>query len=298
MSGAKVIVSPVPYAVVHDTEEYPTEKIEIELANDTLRKRTVKVWSAKRGIEGLLYCYDAVKKQCMDKFTFDIDNIEEYFPAMLDTEAERRWTAVWSSVPTAEKNVARFELEFSNFVTIVSGSANPRDDLVEYITHSDECKKKRNVDVDVHVSRIITLCLLANRLQGAQSALTDDQITLAIFHSFPDSWQSHFRLHRGRSTNFTREEIVAYFRDKKSFEDGNEQENKSKRKNKVANLQAFPSSVCWNNVPSVLVLRPLAIHKPMQFVNACIKQWVMFCVPSCMESQLLPRRHLKSSIMR
>jgi hypothetical protein len=230
--STKTIVSPVPYVATHDNDEYPEEKIEIELQNAAYRKRNVKVWTAKRGVEGLLYCFDAFKKQCMDKFAFDIDDIEEHFPAMLDTEAERRWNVVWSSVPAAEKSVERFEQEFSNFVTIVSGSANPRDDLIEYITHSTECKKKRNVDVDVHVSRIVTLCLLANRLKGAAAVLTEEQITLAVFSSFPEVWQNNFRLHRGRSVNFSREEIVAYFRDNKAIQDSKEDDNKSAKKRK------------------------------------------------------------------
>jgi hypothetical protein len=181
MSGSKTIVSPVPYVVAHDDKEYPIEKIEIELQDGTFRKRSVKVWSAKRGVEGLLYCFDAFKRQCIDKFEFDVGDIEEHFPAMLDNEAERRWNALWSSIPAGEKSIARFEQTFAHFVTIVSGSSDPRDDLIEYITHAAECKKKMKVDVDVHVSRIVTLCLLANRLKGTAAVMTEDQITLAIF---------------------------------------------------------------------------------------------------------------------
>lgn len=225
-----MIVSPVPYDVFHDKEEYPVEKIEIELNNGQYRKRSVKIWSAKRGLEGLLYCYDAFKRHCIDKFDFDINDIEEHFPAMLDNEAERRWNVIWSGVPAAEKNVLRFDREFANFVTIVSGSSNPRDDLIEYITHAAECKKKRSADVDAHVSRIVTLCLLANRLKGTAAVMTHDQITLAIFNSFPEVWQSNFRLHRGRSTDFTREDIIAYFRDNKTIQDNKEDDNKKKRK--------------------------------------------------------------------
>jgi hypothetical protein len=68
MSGTKTIISPVPYTVAHDSEDYPTEKIEIDLQDGQYRKRTVKVWSAKRGVEGLLFCFDAFKRQCVDKF--------------------------------------------------------------------------------------------------------------------------------------------------------------------------------------------------------------------------------------
>lgn len=232
MSGTKPIVSPVPYVVSHDEEAYPTEKIEIDLQDGDYRKRSVKVWSAKRGVEGLLYCFDSFKRQCIDKFQFDIADIEEHFPAMLDPEAERRWNALWAGVPAAEKSVPRFEQEFNRFVTIVSGSSNPRDDLIEYITHSAECKKKRNTDVDVHVSRIVTLCLLANRLKGTAALLTEEQISLAIFHSFPEPWQSNFRLHRGRATDFTREEIMAYFRDNKAIQDSREEDGKKKRKDR------------------------------------------------------------------
>jgi hypothetical protein len=149
-------------------------------------------------------CYDSFKKHYIDKFEFDVQDLEEHFPAMLDNEAERRWNAIWSSVPEVDKSVARFEQEFSHFVTIVSGTSNPRDDSLEYITHSAECKKKRQVDLDVHVSRIVNLCLLANRLNGTAALMSEDRITLAIFNSFPEVWQSNIRLHRGRSTDFAR----------------------------------------------------------------------------------------------
>jgi len=232
MSGSKVIVSPVPYEVVHDKDEYPIEKIEIDLDDGSYRKRAVKVWSAKRGIEGLLYCYDAFRKTCADKFNFDVSDWEEHFPSMLDNEAERRWNTLWATVPAAERDVNRFKAEFDHFVTLVSGSQNPRDDLIEYITHSTECKKGRNAEVDKHVSRIVTLCLIANRLHGTTPDMTEDQITLAIFNSFPEHWQGQFRLHRGRSTNFSREEIISYFRDKKAIQDSEEDNRSKKRKDK------------------------------------------------------------------
>ena len=46
MSGSKVIVSPVPYDVVHDKDEYPVEKIEIDLDDGSYRKRAVMVCEA------------------------------------------------------------------------------------------------------------------------------------------------------------------------------------------------------------------------------------------------------------
>jgi len=65
------IVSPIPYDQVHKDESYETEKIEIDLQGGGYRKRYLKVWSASRGVEGLLYCYDIFAKVAT-KFTFDL----------------------------------------------------------------------------------------------------------------------------------------------------------------------------------------------------------------------------------
>jgi hypothetical protein len=60
-----------------------------------------------------------------------------------------------------------------------------------------ECQKKRNIGIVDHVDRIITLTNLANCLEGTAPNLTDDQITLMIYNTFPEKWRDEFMLNRG-----------------------------------------------------------------------------------------------------
>ena len=230
------IVSPIPYDQVHKDESYETEKIEIDLQGGGYRKRYLKVWSASRGVEGLLYCYDIFAKVAT-KFTFDLADYEEHLPCMFDDTSRRDWENRWNVVPTTQRSIQRMQTEFEEYVTEVTGSDTPRDDLIKYVKESDECKKKRNVDVREHVNRIITLCLSANRLVGTTPDLTDNQITLMIFSTFPEPWQDEFTLNRGRAIHFTRTEIISYMENKKKIQDKAEDQTKRKRKQESNNKE-------------------------------------------------------------
>ncbi len=63
----------------------------------------------------------------------------------------------------------RFTQDFDRFGMHYSNSASPRDDLIRYLI-SDECKKPRKVNPDDHATRIETLCLYANRLEGTSQS--------------------------------------------------------------------------------------------------------------------------------
>ena len=229
MSVSKTIVSPVPFEVEHNKDSYTKVKIEIDLPGGTYRKRELHVWSSKRGVEGFLYCWDLFKKVA-DKFRFDADDYETYFPEMLDEAAQRSWNTRWSVVPALDRTVDRFLQEVDSFITRISGSDIPRDDLIEYIRYSSECRKKRNSPVLEHVDRIEQLCLIANRLHGDTPDLTPDQITSFIFESFPEPWKDGFTLNCGRATLFSRQDIITYFENKKKIQDKEEEQQKKKRK--------------------------------------------------------------------
>ncbi len=108
-----------------------------------------------------------------------------------------------------ERTRNRFTQEFDGFATHYCNSASPRDDLIRYLI-SDECKKARKVNPDNHATRMETLCLYANRLEGMESELTEDRITMIIFNSFPEPWKRDIKIGRGRPENARRNKIMEY----------------------------------------------------------------------------------------
>jgi hypothetical protein len=84
----------------------------------------LKIWSAKRGVEGLLHCYDEFQKMA-NKFEFDVDDYQEHFPEILDESARRSWEAHLNLAPAVDRDVPWFHQTFKEFVTKVSNTDNP-----------------------------------------------------------------------------------------------------------------------------------------------------------------------------
>ena len=79
-----------------------------------------------------------------------------------------------------------------------------------------------------HINRVEMLCLYANCLTGTKSNLTDEQITIKIFESFPTYWQEEFELSHGRATTSTRQIIIECFMKKKQIQDRRKEVRKEK----------------------------------------------------------------------
>jgi hypothetical protein len=210
--------------------DYDMVKVEMAMEDGTFRKRSLPRFSGDKGVEGLFYVYDEFISQAATRLRFDGDDYWTYWPDVLDPVARRKWTQQVVNIAARDRDVARFLLEFDRFVTHYSNSASPRDDLIRYLL-SDECKKPRKVNPDDHATRIETLCLYANRLQGLESELTENRITMIIFNSFPDPWKRDFKIGRGRPEGATRGAIMEYMNLRKSYADADEEKHKNKRKN-------------------------------------------------------------------
>ena len=129
--------------------------------------------------------YDEFISQAATRLDFDDRDYWIYWPDVLDPVARRKWTQNTDNIPARQRTRDRFLEEFNRFVTHYSNSASPRDDLIRYLL-SDECKKPRKVTPDDHATRMETLCLYANRLEGLEADLTEERITMIIFNSFPE----------------------------------------------------------------------------------------------------------------
>ena len=204
-------------------------KVEVEMADGTFRKRTLPRFAGDKGVEGLFYVYDEFISQVADRLGFQDEDYWTYWPDVLDPVARRKWSQLTGNIAARLRTQARFVQEFNRFVTHYSNSASPRDDLIRYLL-GDECKKPRKVTPDDHATRIETLCLYANRLQGLEAVLTDERITMIIFNSFPEPWKRDFMIGRGRPENATRATIMEYMNLRKTYADADEVKHK-KRKN-------------------------------------------------------------------
>jgi len=189
--------------------DYDVVKIEVEMDDGSQRSRTLPRFSGDKGVEGLFYVYDEFISQAAERLGFDDQDYWTYWPDVLDPVSRRKWKQNKDNINPNGRTVNRFRQEFNRFVTLYSNSACPRDDLIKYI-QSDECKKPRKVNPDDHATRIETLCLYANRMEGLDAELTEGRITMFIFNSFPEPWKRDFKIGRGRPENADRKNILEY----------------------------------------------------------------------------------------
>ena len=206
-------------------------KLEIATDDEKFRKRQVPRWSEERGIEGLLFCFDEFKT-IADELSFNGDDYFRYYPLTLDIAPRRTWKEQIEGLPTQDKTIERFQEEFNDFLVFHAGSNSPRDDLIDYLA-SEDCRKPVAKSVVEHVSRIVSLCVYANRLPGLEEELTTRRINLKVFRSFPVSWQNEYELYKGDARSAERREIIAYFEKKKKVVDDKMKEKADKNKRKT-----------------------------------------------------------------
>ena len=88
----------------------------------------------------------------------------------------------------------------------------------------------QKVDPGIHASRIETLCHYANRLQGMEPQLNNDQIKKLVFESFPGSWQDDYRKSHQDFANDSIADIVGYMTLCKAISDKEEERCGKKQK--------------------------------------------------------------------
>ena len=229
MSDANEVLPCILYDEKVKHGDYDMVKVEVEMNDNTFRKRTLPRFAGDKGVEGLFYVFDEFMSQIAGRLAFDGEDYWTYWPDVLDPVARRKWNQNTMQINERDRTADRFLVEFNRLVTHYSNSASPRDDLVRYLL-SDECKKPRKVSPDDHATRIETLCLYANRLEGLEAPLTEAKITMIIFNSFPEPWKRDFKIGRGRPETATRSVIMEYMNLRKTFADADEAKHK-KRKN-------------------------------------------------------------------
>lgn len=250
MSSGSVF-TPVEYKEKVDTNAYEKAKFKLEMNDGTTKDIRVPIFTADKGVEGLLYVHDMFVEEMINECNFDAADTWQYWPKVLHTVDRRKWTNRVRNIPEEERTMPRFQQEWQAFLTDYANSKNPRDDLLTYLD-SDACKKPKNTSVNDHVSRVETLCLYANLLPGVQAELTEGAITLKILQSFPKTWQQQFNLANSGwsiATNGLRQRIVQYMTSFKAVQDDKDAGRKHTKDNNKRNANDAGGSATVRDPP-------------------------------------------------
>jgi hypothetical protein len=183
-------------------------KLDITVNNVT-RSKKFPIFSAKMGIEGLIYVIDKFKKHSAN-LNFDAADKWNNFDEVLDTVAESKWETQVANIAPQARNNNRFNAELDVFIQSHTGSTHPRDVLIKYI-ESKNCKKPVDVNPMDHKDRIEVLVNIANRLQGNVPQIDANNLKKLVFESFPTSWQENYLMSgRPEVENATMNEIIEY----------------------------------------------------------------------------------------
>ena len=183
----------IQYKVGFEPSSLTQVKLEAVVAG-TVRSKKVPVFTASAGVEGLFHVIDQFNKAA-GRLDFDAEDKWDQWEDVLDTTAQTKWANQIRGLTNAQKTNARFTREVTTFVNTYAGSDEARDILLDYIK-STECIKPRKEDCQVHASRIETLCLYANRLEGTRQELNADEIKQAVFSTFPKTWRNDYKKNR------------------------------------------------------------------------------------------------------
>ena len=235
MSGSNVVLACIHYEEKVKHSEYDMVDVEVEMDDGTFRKRTLPRFSGDKGVEGLFYVFDEFISRAVERLGFEDEDYWTYWPDVLDPVARRKWRQNVDGIAPVDRTIDRFRAEFSRFVTHYSNSATPRDDLIRYL-QSEDCKKPRKINPDEHATRLETLCLYANRLEGLEAELMENQITMIIFNFFPEPWKRDYKIGRGHPETAQRNEILEYMNLQKTFADADKTKHKKEKLRKMSQV--------------------------------------------------------------
>lgn len=139
-------------------------------------------------VEGLYHVIDKFNKNA-DKLGYAITDEWANFDEVLDQEPLAKWENQISGIAAASRNVARFEQELGTFVGEYAEGTDPRDKMIKYIKTCVKPFKKSNQE---HTNRMEVLIGIANRLQGTEPQIDNDNRKKIIFETFPSTWQDDF----------------------------------------------------------------------------------------------------------
>ena len=196
----------VKYESTLDVTKMEIAKIEFVTAANTVRSKKTPIFAAKHGVEGLYHVIDKFNKNA-DKLGYAIGDKWANFDEVLDQEALSKWENQIQNIAPQARTAARYEQELGIFVGEYAEGIDPRDKMIKYIKTCMKPFKKGNQE---HANRMEVLIGIANRLQGTEPEIDNDNRKKIIFETFPSTWQDDF--HKSGKTVATQElrEIIAF----------------------------------------------------------------------------------------
>ena len=78
--------------------------------------------------------------------------------------------------------------EVDTFITSYAEHSEPRDVLVRYLRNPESCRKPNKVTPQAHMDRLKKLIGYANRLEGTEREVDEENWKKIIFECFPITW--------------------------------------------------------------------------------------------------------------
>ena len=221
----------IPYKRGFEYNELQEKKLYLEYDDDTTRSAKVYKFDEELGIEALLMIEEQFKQTMREEFEQTEGNAVvgrnyfRLFEKILMGNSRDQWRQLVSGIAENRRTVAEFDNVMKQFQLLYC-SSQARDKLIQYL---QTVRKPVKVNPRAHSSRMQQLALYANRLPGDLPALTDTQIKVAIFNSFPDSWKRAYSRKSTRIANDNLQDIVAFMANEKEIADA-EQANRKRDK--------------------------------------------------------------------
>ena len=201
------------------------------------KKKKCPAFNGDYGIEALLFVKDRFDSICRQLEFTTGEELFDNFEEVLTGKAQDKWYSLTGQLGAAQRTVPEFTNRVGQlYLSYCSDDA--RDAMFEYLR---AFKKPYKMEAGAHADRIEILAKYANRLPGNEPALTDDQIKVIIFKSFPAKWQHQYIQSGHKIVNSTLQEIIQYMKDEKSFSDtmdknkkrGNDDSNSSQGNKRI-----------------------------------------------------------------
>ena len=220
----------VKYESTLDVTKMEKVKMELVTAAGTVRSKKTPVFSAKHGVEGLYHAIDRFNKNAA-KLNYQAGDKWNNFDEALDTVAQSKWETQTTNIAANQRTNARFQLECDRFVASYAEGTDPRDKLIKYIKTCNKPFKKGNQE---HSDRLEALINIANRLQGTEPDIDDQNRKKIIFETFPSGWQDDFHKSGKQVSTQQLYEIIAFMNIcKKQADSDNERKTKKQKTERI-----------------------------------------------------------------
>ena len=120
----------IEYGDKLDVTEMDHVKVETVIGGN-LRKKTVPVFTAKYGVEGLFHVIDRFTKTA-ERLQLTAAERWDQWEECLDTVAESKWTNLTHGIANNHRTIPRLDRKIANFVSLYAEDPEPRDVLIAY----------------------------------------------------------------------------------------------------------------------------------------------------------------------